>query len=79
MKYFVIALVVIGALGVVMMIFIAASGRFTETTSARALVREHYRLTSKAAYHSRKGHEGEANIYTEAAERLLETIERKKL
>lgn len=79
MKYLIIALVVIGLLGVVVMFFIATSGSFRESTSARSLVREHYRLTAKAAYHSRKGHEGEANIYTEAAERLLETIERKKL
>lgn len=42
------------------------------TSSEERMMRHYTQLTIAAARESRKGHHGEANIYAESAQRLLE-------
>jgi type II secretory pathway pseudopilin PulG len=45
--------------------------RRAPATSEERMLRQYHRLIVSAARETRKGHMGEANVYAEAAERLL--------
>lgn len=64
-----VAVLVAGAVGF-------ALGRAERDHDTRAeIVREHTRMLQAASKAHRRGHHGEANIYTEGAARLLELLE----
>lgn len=46
--------------------------RGRQTSDTQRTLREHARLTAKAARASHRGHEGEARVYVEAADRLID-------
>lgn len=63
-----IFIVVVGALSTLVVWMVKRA----PSTSEERMMRHYTKLTIAAARESRKGHAGEANIYAESAQRLLD-------
>ncbi len=70
-----ILLLLVILVGVVLLILHGAKSSTQSET--RSIVKEYNRELAKAARASRKGHVGEANVYAEGAEHLIELLKGK--
>lgn len=69
-------LIIVGGLMLVIWFTLGRDGRWPSSNgSNNRMLKEHARLTAKAAHASRKGHVGEANVYQESADHLAKVME----